>query len=80
MIVIIQSGSTKLNSVSAMFLIILPSSVHEVLLAPWIPGMDRHMMREIVRTVNETEVPDGEQLSDHVYWYIRSEDRIEIAK
>ena len=37
-------------------------------------------MKEIVRRVNETEVPDEEQLSDHVYWYIRSEDRIEIAE
>lgn len=61
-------------------LVILPSSIHEVLLAPWISKTDSRAMKEIVRRVNETEVPDEEQLSDHVYWYIRSEDRIEIAE
>lgn len=61
-------------------LVILPSSIHEVLLAPWVSKTDSRAMKEIVRRVNETEVPDEEQLSDHVYWYIRSENRVEIAE
>lgn len=61
-------------------LVILPSSIHEVLLAPWISKTDSRAMKEIVRRVNKTEVPDEEQLSDQVYRYIRSEDRIEMAE
>ena len=61
-------------------LAILPSSLHEVLLAPWTGRADSRGLREIVRNVNRTEVPDEEQLSDQVYRYIRSEDRIEIAE
>ena len=61
-------------------LAILPSSLHEVLLAPWTGRADSRGLREIVRNVNRTEVPDEEQLSDQVYRYILSEDRIEIAE
>ena len=47
-------------------LIILPSSIHEVL-------------KEMVRHINRTEVEKEEVLSDNVYRYSRKTDKISIA-
>lgn len=52
-------------------LIILPSSVHEVIL---IPAEDDSTLAEcshMVREVNETQLADEEVLSDHAYYYDR---------
>ncbi len=35
-------------------------------------------LREMVRHVNESEVPEEEVLSDNVYWYNRDTDTISI--
>ncbi len=49
--------------------VILPSSVHEVLILPNAAEMDRSALEEMVRTVNATEVKPNEVLSDNVYVY-----------
>jgi hypothetical protein len=47
---------------------ILPSSIHETLLIP-VQGEDIYNLKEIVRSVNQTEVAVQDQLSDSVYYY-----------
>lgn len=58
---------------------ILPSSIHETLLIPADGDMDIEYLRDMVRTVNRTEVAPEEILSDSVYYYNRLTDRVEIA-
>ena len=60
-------------------LYILPSSVHEILVAPTDVHELESLMR-IVGEVNSTEVSEDDFLSNNVYKYIRSENRIIIAK
>ncbi|MGI5988988.1 MAG: DUF5688 family protein [Lachnospiraceae bacterium] len=67
-------------------LIIIPSSVHEVLLLPTrsFTGYSsgkcsadvRRELDEMVRSVNEKEVSPDEVLSDHVYFYEREKGRL----
>lgn len=58
---------------------ILPSSIHETLLIPANADMDAEYLRDMVRTVNRTEVAPDEILSDNVYYYNRLTDRVELA-
>ena len=58
---------------------VLPSSVHEVIIVPDEGDYSPHMMDELVREVNRAEVAENEILSDHAYYYSRSEDRLVIA-
>ena len=53
------SGITKL--------VVLPSSIHEMLLVPAdnAPGMDE--MNEMVKSINETQVRPEERLTDRAY-------------
>lgn len=60
-------------------IIILPSSVHEVLLFPEDDHTDYKMLRKMVETVNDQNVPAEERLSSHVYRYLRDSKKIEIA-
>lgn len=60
--------------------VILPSSVHEVILVPVKELLDFGWLRDMVRNVNQTEVPLEDQLSDQVYIYRRKEDQVEIAE
>ena len=46
---------------------ILPSSIHEVILIPVSKVDDRSKLAEMVHTINETQVPPQEVLSDEVY-------------
>lgn len=49
-------------------LIVLPSSVHEMLIVPYEPGqMDIDEMSEMVRQINATEVSPEERLTDRAY-------------
>lgn len=57
---------------------ILPSSIHETILIPAESGMRVSELKEMVRSVNETEVTEEERLSDNIYYYNRSKDRIEM--
>lgn len=57
---------------------ILPSSIHETLLIPANADMDVEYLKDMVRTVNRTEVSPDEILSDSVYRYNRLTDRMEM--
>lgn len=59
-------------------LIILPCSIHEILLMPYI-DVDMDSYKEMVKAVNRTELTQEEILSDCVYIYRRETDNIEIA-
>lgn len=48
---------------------ILPSSVHETLFLPVLPGKDGYMLSELVRGINTEKVAPEEVLSDNVYIY-----------
>lgn len=60
-------------------LIILPSSIHEVLITPNHPGASYEELSRLVTTVNRREVPLEDQLSNQVYLYTRVDDRIRIV-
>ena len=51
---------------------ILPSSIHECMVLPCLPGFDPGRLAELVREVNRTQVDPQEVLSDSVYRYDRS--------
>ena len=51
--------------------IVLPSSVHEVLLVPFTNTLDLGMLRETVKMINATEVLPEERLSDEIYFFSR---------
>lgn len=59
-------------------LVVLPSSVNEVLLLPYEEGISLHDLRHLVQFVNRTEVPEEERLSDNVYVYRQAEDTLEM--
>lgn len=50
-------------------LIILPSSVHEVILLPATGREDFQELDEMIRDINTHQVADEEILSDHMYYY-----------
>lgn len=54
-------------------LIILPSSIHEVLLIPDSGSLNYHTFRDMVRTINANDVPKEDILSDEIYIYHRNE-------
>ena len=58
-------------------LLILPSSLHELLLLPDDGTQENDFYRQMVRTVNETQVDPEEILSFSLYRYSRERDRIE---
>lgn len=62
-----------------MDLIILPSSIHEVLITPDLPGTSYEELSNMVTTINRMEVPPEDQLSNQVYLYTREDDRIRIV-
>ena len=54
-------------------LLIIPSSVHEVLLLPYSEEVDIQALNELVREVNETVVSAEEILADKVYLFRRED-------
>jgi len=60
-------------------LIILPSSVHEVLLLRYSETVDLEMFKNLVRSVNAEDVPEEDVLSDSVYLYSREKDQISMV-
>lgn len=55
-------------------LIIIPSSIHEVLVIPEANVKKEHSLQDfnpMIQEVNETQLTDGETLSDHAYLYHR---------
>ena len=59
-------------------LYILPSSIHEVIALPAVEGDPKHL-REMVRDVNDTQVPEGESLGYNVYHFSREKQEVSIA-
>ncbi len=59
-------------------LIIIPSSVHEVLLAPLELDVDLNELNHIISVINQSEVSQEDRLSNHVYQYNRLSDDISI--
>lgn len=59
-------------------LIILPSSIHEVLIAPDISESAYEELSSMVTCINRRDVPLEDQLSNQVYLYTRSDRQIRI--
>ncbi len=59
-------------------LLIIPSSIHEVLLTPNENGLSYEYLNSMVININRSEVPAEDQLSNHIYLYTRADDRIRI--
>lgn len=57
-------------------LLLLPSSIHEVLLLPYKGTFHAAELEDLVRSVNESAVLPGDVLSDHVYRYSRETDTV----
>lgn len=49
--------------------VVIPSSIHEVLVIPYDEGMDMDVFAQMVQTVNRSELSNEDILSDHVYMY-----------
>ncbi|MDU4971455.1 MAG: DUF5688 family protein [Hungatella hathewayi] len=60
-------------------LVILPSSIHEVLVAQAKEAMDYRDLNALVQMINENEVPQEDQLSNSVYLYDRGKKEISIV-
>ncbi len=52
-------------------LIIIPSSIHEVILLPFYKDMKEEELNDMVKDVNASQVPIDEILSEHIYYYFR---------
>lgn len=72
---ILKNFADKLDS----DLIILPSSIHEVLITPDTTEVSYEELSHMVTTINQREVLPEEQLSNQVYRYTRHDDRLFIA-
>ncbi len=59
-------------------LIVLPSSIHEVLLTPDEQGLSYDYLNAMVVQINHSEVPVEDQLSNHIYLYTRKDDQLHI--
>ena len=60
-------------------LLVLPSSVHEVLVLPYHDGMDLEVFRRTVCNVNNESVIREDQLSNQVYLYRKDKDCLMVA-
>ncbi|MEG2018310.1 MAG: DUF5688 family protein, partial [Clostridium sp.] len=61
-------------------LIILPSSIHEVILLPDKEGLDYEELKGMVESINENTVPIDEVLSNQIYRYDSKTDSIKIME
>lgn len=55
---------------------ILPSSIHEVILIPMKSEIHLSDLSEMVKEVNSTQLEPEEVLSDHAYYYMRSQNKV----
>ena len=72
----------QLKNFSAMMgkdLVILPSSIHEVLLIPYEEALSFEELSSMVSHINRSEVPVEDRLSDQVYLYSKSLDLVVFA-
>ncbi len=90
----VLSNTSGLNGASAMLypetlknfanlldrdLVILPSSIHEVLLLPYDGNVVFRILSDMVTNINENDVAVEDRLSNHVYFYSRTADAIILA-
>ena len=59
--------------------LILPSSIHELILIPRKSGIDKDTLEQIVRDVNASQVSPHERLSSHVYTYDLAHHELKLA-
>lgn len=71
---VIKEFSNKMNS----DLLILPSSVHEVLLLADSGDVEYEKFENMVKEINSKDVPREDVLSDSIYLYSRKDDKIKI--
>lgn len=60
-------------------LIILPSSIHEVLLIPYSNHISYEELAKTVFSINQEEVAKEDRLSNHIYLYSKSQEQLSIA-
>ena len=60
-------------------LVILPSSIHEVLLIPYDDTLSFQELADMVSHINRSEVPVEDRLSDQVYLYSRNSHTVTFA-
>ena len=73
--------SNKIKEVSELYqqdIVIIPSSIHEVILLPVKEKEEAVNLHELVENVNKEHVAKEEVLSDNVYFYDRQKDKLEI--
>lgn len=58
---------------------IIPSSIHEILLAPVTEGMSADTFNEAICQINETEVRASERLSNHCYIWDGNDQKVKMA-
>lgn len=61
-------------------LVIIPSSIHEVLVMALNEWIDIRELKDLLHEVNREEVPEKERLSDHIYLYRREQGRLEMVR
>ena len=57
-------------------LLVIPSSIHEVILIPDGPGISEEELNQLIRSVNESELSPADVLSDHAYRFPLAEGRM----
>ncbi|WP_367567866.1 DUF5688 family protein [Lacrimispora sp.] len=90
----VLTNSTGMNGASSIFyegilkdfanandsdLIILPSSIHEVLIIPYRDTISLEDLADTVFSINQEEVPEEDRLSNHIYYYSKSKSSLTIA-
>ena len=60
-------------------LVILPSSIHEVLILPYHKGLSFQELAAMVVSINRDEVPAEDRLSNNIYYYSKSRNLLTMA-
>lgn len=73
---VLMTGKNLMDEIADFFgedFYILPSSIHEVLLLPQSKAPSKEQLDQMVREVNRDCLDPGDYLSDHAYYYSKSE-------
>lgn len=77
-VILYDSLLKEMSKVLGHDLLILPSSVHEVLVMAYDKTMDFLSIRDMVEHINEVEVPVCDVLSNQIYRYNREKDQVSL--
>lgn len=58
-------------------LYVIPSSIHEVLIIPMSSDINLETLSDMVRQVNATQVAPEEVLSNHAYYFLRAQNKLQ---